>query len=157
VQKGRALVSPGNPHLRRDRQGQLHPRDREIRGPASFARKHLHQGLAGVEEPVSARRFFIAAVLLSFVVGASAARADDRPSEDSLLGGGSSSAPTTAPAFKTHPGPSPSSTEKFGHGDAEELKSDERRDAFASGEVTDNPLQIGGLYYQRWIASKPDG
>lgn len=30
-------------------------------------------------------------------------------------------------------------------------------DAFARGEAADNPLSIGGLYYQRWITSKQQG
>ena len=35
--------------------------------------------------------------------------------------------------------------------------SDPSRDAFASGEVTDNALQIGGIYYQRMILSGQQG
>jgi hypothetical protein len=38
-----------------------------------------------------------------------------------------------------------------------EAPTENKRDAFASGEVTENPLQLGGIYYQRGIASLQSG
>lgn len=59
-----------------------------------------------------------------------------RPTEDSIFG-------TQAPAETKKPTPStPSGT---------------LRDAFASGEVRENPLQIGGTYYQQMIGSAQSG
>lgn len=55
-----------------------------------------------------------------------------RPTEDSMFG---SEAP---------PSPAPAPTTK-------------QRDAFASGEVVENPLQVGGILYQQLIVSKQQG
>lgn len=65
------------------------------------------------------------------------ARAGDRPDEDAMFGAPASSAPA--------------------RDDARELSSSAGKDAFATGEAKDNPLQIGGVYYQRWIVSKEQG
>ena len=99
--------------------------------------------MARVEKPV---RLLVAALLLT---AAAPARAQDRPGEDSMFG--------AAASTTTTPKAGPVQAERESRGDVSGLASAAGRDAFASGEVSDNPLQIGGIYYQRWIASKLDG
>jgi len=72
----------------------------------------------------------------------------ERPNEGSLFGGADSKAPS----------PLPAETLTGKHRDSEELGSARpERDAFASGEVKDNPLQIGGTFYQRMNMSFQQG
>jgi len=85
-------------------------------------------------------------VILFFSSFAFAQSSENRPSEDSLFGGSN-----------TNPNPSPSPTTVPKTGEREDghevISSNPERDAFASGEVKDNPLQIGGTFYQRMIIS----
>ncbi len=85
------------------------------------------------------------ALLLALAVwGARPSRAQDRPDEGALFAAAPSTAAAPAPVARPRD-------------ESRELESAPGRDAFASGEVSDNPLQIGGQYYQRWIASKQQG
>jgi hypothetical protein len=79
----------------------------------------------------------------AFAAGDSAP-VDSRPSEDSIFGG-QQAAPPVAPPSET------------GQATAPAEPAGSLRDAFASGEVTDNPLQIGGVYYQQLIVSGQSG
>jgi len=93
--------------------------------------------------------------LLLLALAAAPARAQDRPSEDALFGAPAAPpAVSSAPASAARPAdagrPSPQSEGRL-------LESVAGPDAFARGEVADNPLQIGGLYYQRYIVSKIQG
>jgi hypothetical protein len=74
-----------------------------------------------------------------------------RASEDSMFGGGSEASDSAAkPEAKTAPTPQAGQD-----GDAKELSNaNTSRDIFATGENTDNPLQIGGVYYQQFIATE---
>jgi len=92
-------------------------------------------------------RAFAAGALLLALSGA--ARAEDRPNEDSMFG-------AAAPAVSTAAAPAAPAPVGRSRDDAHELLS-AFRDKFASGEVSDNALSIGGLFYQRWIASKEEG
>jgi hypothetical protein len=69
-----------------------------------------------------------------------------RASEESMFGGDASQ-PQTAPSGKPDAAAKPEKAPEEGH----------LRDAFASGEVTDNPLQVGGIYYQQLIMSGENG
>lgn len=82
-------------------------------------------------------------LLLLLVLSSSNSTAADepRPSEESMFG----NAPQPAPSAKP-------STEQKTQATPEKL-----RDAFATGEVTDNPLQVGGVYYQQLIISGQEG
>src|SRR5437762_2450003 len=81
----------------------------------------------------------------------SAALAQERPNEGDLFGGSSN----PAPELQAQPKTSPRSESR---NDAEELQSaGDKKDAFASGEVTDNALQLGGIFYQRMSVSAQQG
>jgi hypothetical protein len=89
-------------------------------------------------------------LLVGLILNPFVARAEEspRPDESSLFGGPSTPvAPSSTPA---HDPPD--------HDDAKELQtSGSTRDAFATGEVTDNPLQMGGTFYQRAMGSIEKG
>src|SRR5437868_1389352 len=87
--------------------------------------------MAGVKEPM---KVHVALLLLAFFARPVFAEDESRPNEDAMFGG--APAKPSTPAATT---PAPAETKL--------------RDAFASGEVTDNPLQIGGIYYQQMIVS----
>ncbi|HET6345360.1 MAG TPA: hypothetical protein VFH51_10520, partial [Myxococcota bacterium] len=75
-----------------------------------------------------------------------------RPDEADLFGSGSpaTAEPASAdPAQGAEPPPSASPTDR----DAAALAGDAGRDAFATGEAVEDPLVIGGLYYQQLIAA----
>ena len=117
-------------------------------------RQHVHQGLAGVEEPMS-RWAVVAAVLFSL-----AARAQ-RPDEDALFGGkpdgGTAAAPRpseeslfgAAPDGGTGSGPASAAGAQESRG----LDLTPSSDAFATGRVKEDPLKIGGLFYTRAFLS----
>jgi hypothetical protein len=120
-----------------------------------FLRKHGSNpkaGEAGVgkKQMTRLKTSFIGSLSLVFFF-LPAAQAEDRPSEASMFSANPSTASTTAPSSALPLQP------QIGRDDAHELQSAGGRDAFATGEVSDNPLQIGGLYYQRWIASQLRG
>jgi hypothetical protein len=79
-------------------------------------------------------------------------RAESRESEDAMFGG---AAPVSANAgAQSEPKAALTPTDA----DAQQLgAADPSRDAFASGENVDNPLQMGGIYYQQLIASPQAG
>ena len=85
----------------------------------------------------------VRALLLLALAWAPNASAQGRASEESMFG----APPSTAAAPSAA---SPSQQER-------EPVPVAGRDAFERGEVVDNPLTLGGLYYQRWIASKQQG
>lgn len=104
-------------------------------------------------------RNLFAALLFLFAANSIA---QDRPDEGALFGGETPAAtakPEAKPGVKstsraTKPTLAPVSTPAPAVPSAplpSELQSDTNRDAFASGEVSDNPLQIGGTYYHRMI------
>ncbi|MFI5303669.1 MAG: hypothetical protein ACHQYP_02630 [Nitrospiria bacterium] len=85
-------------------------------------------------------------VILTMTGPAFAQSAESRPSEDSLFG-----EPNSNQNVLPVPKPAPKTKERE---EGRELgSSNPERDAFATGEVKDNPLQIGGTYYQRLIVS----
>lgn len=94
-----------------------------------------------------------AGLLLGFLLSPSAplVRADEtsgRVSEDALFGGAPTPTPSASPGAPSSPA----------GGDAKELEtSNPARDAFATGEVKENALQIGGIYYQQMIVSGQKG
>ncbi len=65
---------------------------------------------------------------LFLLLAAASLNAEDRPSEDSIFGGATNDKPKA-----------------------------ETKDAFATGEATDNALTVGGNYYQRLIISAQEG
>src|SRR5262249_41305327 len=154
VEEGRRLVPRGDPHLRRGGEGQQHGGGAEVGGPPTTGDQHLHQGLAGVEEPMNAARAVAGGLLL--VAGAARAQRPDRsavfgapgagarrtagPSEESIFGGSGAGSP---PAAAEQGQPGPGSTE------AEGLDRTPSSDAFATGAVKEDPLKIGGLFYSR--------
>ncbi|PWU21790.1 MAG: hypothetical protein C5B49_02020 [Bdellovibrio sp.] len=68
--------------------------------------------------------------------------ASGRPDESALFGGSTRQTQSPPPPTLDEKG---LDTTRLGH------------NAFSSGEVTDNPLQIGGIFYQRLIASAEQG
>ena len=93
--------------------------------------------------------------LLSSFAFAQDEQPTQRPSEESMFG---TSEPTPSKTPSVAPSPKP-----VAQGLEEEQKTQDVEpggrlsDAFASGAVTDNPLQIGGIYYQQAIVSAQDG
>lgn len=88
---------------------------------------------------------------------ASAQQSQDARSEDAMFGAAPESAapPSSAPQS---PAPVVPALDPAQDRDASELTTaNPERDLFASGEATDNPLQIGGTYYQRLIVSGQEG
>ncbi len=96
---------------------------------------------------------FIAGSLLVLITWTRAAHADGRPNEDALFSATPSTASTPTSA---NPVPPPSHAPNA-RDDVQELQPHLLQDAFASGAVSDNPLQIGGLYYQRFIVTQNSG
>ena len=96
--------------------------------------------------------FLALLVLLTF----SSLHADNgRPDEGDMFGGSPAAerAKPDGPARQA-----PAAKAAAGDKDAQELNaSNPGRDAFASGENTDNPLQIGGIIYQQAILSPQEG
>ncbi|MFI5362746.1 MAG: hypothetical protein ACHQ49_12305 [Elusimicrobiota bacterium] len=91
-------------------------------------------------------------LLLPLIAGVSLA--DDRPGEDSMFGSPEAS---TAAAASAPSVPASGRLDSRSADEAQELTPGRSRDAFASGAVANDALQIGGTFYQRWIASKPEG
>ena len=90
-------------------------------------------------------------VLVLLLALAGGAAAQDRPNEDSMFGAPDvSTAASPAAAAEVPQGRNPAD-------EARELIPRVFRDAFSRGEASDNPLTIGGIYYQRWIVSKQEG
>jgi hypothetical protein len=89
-------------------------------------------------------------ISLLLLLSASAHAAEETPyvapraSEDSMFGGDA-----------VQPAPAPSG--KAAKAAEKPPEEGHLRDAFASGEVTDNPLQVGGIYYQQLIVSGQNG
>jgi hypothetical protein len=82
-----------------------------------------------------------------------AAFAQDRPDESSMFGAPAPAADAGGVEAASGPGASAADAGR----DVEELAhADTARDAFASGEAVENPLQIGGIFYQRGFASAQD-
>lgn len=94
----------------------------------------------------------LAGIAIAAMFCAGVAPAQDRPDESDMFGAPAAAPAATAP--NTAPASAPSSRSKD---ESRELVPNIGRDAFASGEVTDNALTIGGIFYQRWIASHEDG
>jgi len=88
------------------------------------------------------------ALMLAACLVAAPMAAAERPGEDDMFG-----APAAATASPT---PEPASTTR-GDDAAELAHSEASKDAFASGTTVDNPLQMGGLYFQQAIASPLEG
>src|SRR4051812_47908165 len=87
---------------------------------------------------------------LAISLGSESAQAGE-VDESALFGSTEGTPPITVPSSV------PVAPEPVGR-DAQELQtSHPDRDAFASGEVSENPLQIGGTFYQRMIVSPQSG
>jgi hypothetical protein len=86
---------------------------------------------------------------LFFALTGLGAQAAERPDEGSLFGGSAESTPS--PTSESTP------AQPANNRDAKELEGNPSRDAFASGEVAENPIQIGGIYYQQLNGSFSQG
>ena len=101
-------------------------------------------------------------VFLGLIASACLWAADNdngRPDENEMFGGpppAASGAATTAAPRTSQPAPTPAASPKSDDS-VKDLVPDTDRDAFATGEVVDNPLTIGGIYYQRAIVSAEQG
>ena len=96
-------------------------------------------------------RFSLSSLVLLTAIAAHAE--SSRPNEDAMFG----APPSSTKKKKVEPAkPAPARGEKSR--DAMELENaNGSRDAFASGEATDNALTLGGKYYQRLTLSGQDG
>ena len=92
---------------------------------------------------------FAVAGILSAAPAVRAARAEDgaatRPDENAMFGGGPTQPAAAATPIPVAPAAGPSTSNP------------RASDAFASGEVVDNPLVLGGSYYQRFLVSGQEG
>jgi hypothetical protein len=101
-------------------------------------------------------KFKIGSLLILLFAAATLLKAEDvaRPDENSLFGGSDSSASASTTESVSPTAAKPEAADR----DAMELNSaNTSKDEFASGETVDNPLQMGGIYYQQLIFSPTQG
>src|SRR5665213_88771 len=149
------MVPQTDQHLRRNRQGEFHGGRHQERGFERSSGKHVHEGLAGVEEPMKLTALSLGLACALALLGRPLAADTARPDEDSLFGGASS-----APVALSGTGTAVLSADKGGaqggaNSDKGGLSPDTLgHDDFANGSVKDDALQIGGTIYQQWIADE---
>ena len=103
---------------------------------------------------------WIALLLLPMTGTHAAENSDARPDENTMFGG--SVQPTESGESKSEntavgPGQSKNENKEESRDEKELRPTDSGKDAFASGEVVDDALKMGGRFYQRMVLSGQEG